>query len=119
MNSLEIFDPAMCCSTGICGPSVDPKLVGLAADAAFLKAQGVKVTRFNLGHQPEAFASRPEILAAMGQEGENLPIFVANGKIVSQGVYPGREEMAAWFGFSAEPKARVGLKMAASPEATD
>jgi len=27
MKTIEIFDPAMCCSSGVCGPSVDPKLV--------------------------------------------------------------------------------------------
>lgn len=24
MVKLQVFDPAMCCSTGVCGPSVDP-----------------------------------------------------------------------------------------------
>jgi hypothetical protein len=30
---LDVFDPAMCCSTGVCGPEVDPQLVQFAADA--------------------------------------------------------------------------------------
>lgn len=98
MKSLKIYDPAMCCSTGVCGPNVDAKLVRLAADVAFLKSRGVQVERFNLGHQPEAFASNPAVLAAMGAEAENLPIFLLDGEIKAKAVYPTRQELAAWFG---------------------
>ena len=31
MKKIEIFDPAMCCSTGVCGPSVNPELIRVAA----------------------------------------------------------------------------------------
>ncbi|MDR3688018.1 MAG: arsenite efflux transporter metallochaperone ArsD [Fimbriimonas sp.] len=102
MKSLKIYDPAMCCSTGVCGPNVDEKLVNLAADVAFLKSHGIAVERFNLGHQPGAFAANPEILAEMGAEAENLPVFVVDGRVRSKGVYPPRVEMAAWFGLEAE-----------------
>ncbi len=27
MSVIEIFDPAMCCSTGVCGPSIDTELM--------------------------------------------------------------------------------------------
>ena len=30
MKKIEIFDPAMCCSTGVCGPGVDPELLRMA-----------------------------------------------------------------------------------------
>lgn len=30
--SIEIFEPALCCSTGVCGPEVDESLVRFAAD---------------------------------------------------------------------------------------
>ncbi len=32
MTTIEVFDPAMCCSTGVCGPQVDPDLARFAAD---------------------------------------------------------------------------------------
>ena len=54
MTAVRVFDPAMCCSTGICGPSVDPELVRFAADLDWLKSQGVSVERFNLSQQPAA-----------------------------------------------------------------
>ena len=35
---LVFFDPPMCCSTGLCGPSVDDRLVQLQADIEAMKA---------------------------------------------------------------------------------
>ncbi|MDH3390414.1 MAG: arsenic metallochaperone ArsD family protein, partial [Desulfobulbaceae bacterium] len=32
MSGIEIYDPPMCCPTGVCGPNVDPELVQFAAD---------------------------------------------------------------------------------------
>lgn len=101
MRTLQIFDPAMCCSSGVCGPSVDPKLVKLAADVAFLKSRGIAVERFNLGHQPQAFAQNPLVLSEMGEKAEHLPIFVVDGKIKAKAAYPSRSEMASWFGLEA------------------
>ena len=95
--TLKVYDPAMCCSTGVCGPSVDTKLVKLASDLSFLKAQGIEVERFNLGHQPDAFANDPLVLEAMGPEAENLPLFVVDGEIKAKATYPCRSELASWF----------------------
>ena len=41
MTALQIFDPAMCCSTGVCGVDVDPVLVQFAADLKWVAEQGV------------------------------------------------------------------------------
>ncbi len=43
MTKLEVYDPAMCCSTGVCGPEVDPALVTFAADLKWVEAQGIAV----------------------------------------------------------------------------
>ena len=32
--TIRVFDPAMCCSTGVCGPSVEPDLARFAAERA-------------------------------------------------------------------------------------
>jgi hypothetical protein len=66
----RVFDPAMCCSTGICGPSVDPQLARFAADLDWLKSQGVTVERFNLSQQPAAFAEDAAVKAALETKGE-------------------------------------------------
>jgi hypothetical protein len=57
MKTVQVFDPAMCCSTGVCGPSVDQKLVRFASDLHWLANHGVKVERFNLSQEPQAFAA--------------------------------------------------------------
>ena len=109
MTALRVFDPAMCCSTGICGPSVDPQLARFAADLDWLKSQGVSVERFNLSQQPAAFADDAAVKSALETKGEaGLPLVKVNGEVKSSGVYPSRDELAAWAGVGAlahEPKA--------------
>jgi len=115
--TLKIYDPAMCCSTGVCGPSVDHTLVRLAADVAFLKSKGVSVERFNLGHQPAEFTKSALVLAEMGDEAQNLPIFLVDGELKAKAKYPDRTELAAWFGLEVDhssDKPRTLLTMAPS-----
>ena len=57
MKKIEIFDPAMCCSTGVCGPSVDPELIRVSVAVNNLKNKGIDVTRYNLASEPDAFAN--------------------------------------------------------------
>lgn len=102
MTAIRVFDPAMCCSTGVCGPSVDPQLARFAADLDWLKAQGVSVERFNLAQQPAAFAEDDSVCSALHAKGRAaLPVVKVNGEIKSSGVYPSRAELVAWAGVSA------------------
>lgn len=94
---IEVFDPAMCCSTGVCGPDVDDSLADFANDVKWMKAQGIDVNRFNLGQEPEVFKSNPIVLSKLQKEGsEVLPIIMINGEIVSQGGYPDRRQLTDW-----------------------
>ena len=43
MKRIEIFDPAMCCPTGLCGPNINPDLMRIAAVLETLKRQGIVV----------------------------------------------------------------------------
>lgn len=95
ITRLDIFDPPMCCSTGVCGPSVDPALVQFAADFHWLARQGVHVERYNLAQQPQAYAANETVKAALAQYGNGcLPLVLLNGAIVSKGRYPSRRELA-------------------------
>jgi AhpD family alkylhydroperoxidase len=95
--SFQIFDPAMCCSTGVCGPAVDPQLPRFAADLEWLAGKGVLVERFNLAQQPEAFAANGQVKQALTADGTDcLPLVLVNGVIVSKGTYPEREQLARW-----------------------
>lgn len=99
MTTVRVFDPAMCCSTGICGPSVDPLLTRFAADLDWLRRQGVTVERFNLAQQPAAFAEDASVTSALEERGEaGLPLVKVDGEVKSRGVYPTRVELAAWAG---------------------
>ena len=70
---IQVLDPPMCCSTGVCGPAVDPELVRFAADLDWLKRQGVEVERHNLSQQPAAFSGNDVVNAALSKDGNDCP----------------------------------------------
>lgn len=109
--TLRVFDPAMCCSTGVCGPSVDPELARFAADVAWLEKHGVTVERFNLSQQPAAFAETPAVKEALGRGMEVLPLILVGDRIAVEGSYPSRETLAALAGV-------VVKKLAMAPAAS-
>jgi AhpD family alkylhydroperoxidase len=89
----------MCCSTGVCGPAVDPALARFASDLQWLSSRGVRVERFNLTQQPLAFASSPLVRAALEKEGNAcLPLIIVDDQIACRGEYPSRERLAALAG---------------------
>jgi len=107
MTTLTVYDPAMCCSTGVCCPAVDPALPRLAADLDWLKRQGVQVERYNLAQQPQAFATNLTVTAALREHGNGcLPLILVDGRVVSRGTYPGRAELARLAGIEAPAETR-------------
>ena len=56
MKKIQIFDPALCCSSGVCGSDVDQKFVYFSADVQWAKQQGLSIERLNFAQQPMAFA---------------------------------------------------------------
>src|SRR3974390_3235135 len=94
---VQVFDPAMCCSTGVCGPDVDPKLVRFAADVKWLQEEGVGVERFNLSQSPAAFVENELVKQALTHKGEAaLPVVLVGGEIQASGRYPTRTELGEW-----------------------
>ena len=99
MTTVEVFDPAMCCSTGVCGPTVDPELARFEADLRWLATQGAKVTRYNLAQEPGEFVGRPVVAAMLASGGEDaLPIVLVDGKVRFSGTWPSRADLAAPLG---------------------
>ena len=96
--TIRVFDPAMCCSTGVCGPSVDPELARFAADVDWLRKQGVAVERFNLSSEPAAFAADATVREALARGTEVLPLILVGDRIAVEGAYPSRETLAALAG---------------------
>ena len=93
MKKLEVFDPAMCCSTGVCGVEVDPVLAQFSADLKWVEEHGVAVQRYNLSQQPQAFAAHPDVLKEMEAGMDRLPVIAVDGHIVSTGIYPSRQQL--------------------------
>lgn len=95
MLKLEVFDPPMCCATGICGNSVDPKLVTFASDLEWLKKQGIDVIRHGLSFEPAEFVKNEAVKTTLQKEGnDSLPIVVADNQLIYKGIYPSREQLA-------------------------
>ncbi|WP_326535082.1 arsenite efflux transporter metallochaperone ArsD [Pseudorhodoferax sp.] len=109
MPSLQIYDPAMCCSSGVCGPDIDPLVLRIAADLDWARAQGAPVQRFNLAQQPGAFAEQATVRRLLEQSGaEVLPVTLLDGELVLAGRYPSREQLARWLGLAAPAAASTG-----------
>lgn len=102
MTTITVYDPPMCCSTGICGTEVDQRLVDLAADLDWLKGQGITVRRISLSQEPGEFAANTIIRDLMqASDGDDLPAVLVDGALVSKARYPDRAELAGWVGLSA------------------
>lgn len=99
MQVIQIFDPAMCCSSGVCGAEVDQALVTFASDVDWASRQGTNIERFNLANQPQIFADQPVVRSFLQRSGQSsLPLTLVNGEIALAGRYPTREELAQWTG---------------------
>jgi AhpD family alkylhydroperoxidase len=97
MKTIQIFDPALCCSTGICGVDVDQALVSFSADVDWAKQNGVAIERFNLSQQPMAFAQNTVVRDVLERSGaESLPLTLVDGEVTLIGRYATRDELAEW-----------------------
>ena len=118
MTSVEVFDPAMCCTTGVCGPSVDPALARFAGDLEWLAGQGVTVARATLSQEPEKFMACSLIRDAVSTQGEEaLPAVLVDGKLRSTGFFPGRAELAGWVGITLSQPVPVAAGIRELPQA--
>ena len=93
---LELYEPAMCCQTGVCGPSVDQQLIDVREHLRWAESQGAQVSRHNLSSDPDAFVSNPKVTGLMAAFGEPaLPMLLVDGDIAIHGRYPSRSDLEA------------------------
>lgn len=93
MRKMVIYDPAMCCPTGICGPGVDKNLLRVATVISRLEKNGVKVERHNLTSNPKAYVDNKTVNQMLMKDGVDvLPIIELDGEIVKTKEYPTNEE---------------------------
>lgn len=109
MASIQIFDPSLCCSTGVCGVDIDQQLVTFAADVDWARKAGAAVERFNLSQQPLEFARNATVKGFLERSGQDaLPLVLVDGEVALAGRYPNRNELARWAGLAAAPAADQG-----------
>ncbi len=95
MKKMQIFEPAMCCSTGLCGVGVDPELLRISTVLNKLEKKGIIIDRFNLNNAPQEFVTNTRINEFINTQGvEGLPVTMLDGEIVITGRYPTNEEFA-------------------------
>ena len=108
---IRVFEPALCCATGVCGPDLDDKLVRFTADIDYLKGKGVDIERHNLAVDPSAFAADETVRAFLKVAGsEGLPLTLVDGVTVAAGAYLSRERLARLAGLA-------GLEAVTDPHA--
>lgn len=107
---VQVYDPAMCCSSGVCGPTVDPVLARFSADLDWLSTQGISVERYNLSQSPAAFVAATAVQAALATDGTAcLPMILVEGEVRSQGKYPVRFTLAKWAGLSLQAPVELNV----------
>lgn len=106
MKNIEIYEPAMCCSTGLCGVSVDPELLRISTVLNTLQQRGITVKRFNLSNAPMAFVNNKAVNEFVKLYGaDKLPVTVVDGALVISGRYPTNQEFTEWLDL---PKGTLG-----------
>lgn len=98
---VAIYDPAMCCSTGLCGPAIDPVLVRVNDAVMALKRQGVEVERYNLAQQTKLFLENKAVADLLHAGGKkSLPVTLVDGTVFRSGAYPTYEELCTALGIA-------------------
>ena len=109
MKTIEIFDPAMCCPTGLCGTNIDPNLMRIAVIIEKLKKEGIEVKRHNLRDEPQVYVDNAKVNELLQSRGVDvLPITLVNGEVAVSGSYPTTKQMSEWSGVNLDFVALAG-----------
>ena len=97
---IEIFDPPMCCPTGLCGPDIDPALLDISEAILKIKKDydgKVNVDRYLLSQQGQKFMQQPEVMKRLQSNGvEILPITLVDGVVIKEKSYPSYDELKTY-----------------------
>lgn len=97
MVKLTIYEEAMCCSTGVCGPDPDTELVEVthAIDKLEEEFTDIEITRANMSNDIERFLEHEDVSAAVESNGPSvLPITTVDDQIIAKGEYLSYDELA-------------------------
>ena len=97
MSKMKIYEPAMCCSTGVCGVSPDEELMRVSTVVEKLLKNGADIKRYNLSNAPQEFVDNKKINDILNEQGENeLPIILVDEQVVITGRYTSNEEFSKY-----------------------
>jgi disulfide oxidoreductase YuzD len=103
-EKIIIYESAMCCSSGVCGPSPDQALLALQDALEEIKKMGSEVERYSITQSPKKFRENPQVIKLIQeQQLKALPIATFNGNVVKSGSYPTLEELKKLLKDSVEP----------------
>ena len=89
LPAVEIFDPPMCCPTGLCGPTLDQTLLDVGDMIQALQADGLRVERYQMTSHPQKFINNADVMRLVREKQmAALPITAVRGQIIKVGVYP-------------------------------
>ena len=92
-----MYEGAMCCSSGVCGPEPDRRLIDFSEALKRLQSEykdELNVERASLSSDVPMFIANKEIAKTLREKGLNvLPIVTINGDIVSKERYPTYAEL--------------------------
>ncbi len=101
-SDVEIFDPPLCCPTGLCGPVLDTTLLDLADAVTALTEEGHTVARHMMASDPQAFMRNRTVYELIrARQLEALPITLVRGRVVKTSAYPTLDELRAALGGTA------------------
>ncbi|MCJ7518787.1 MAG: arsenite efflux transporter metallochaperone ArsD [Anaerolineaceae bacterium] len=91
---VEIFDPPMCCPTGLCGPTLDQTLLDVNEMIMSLQSRGIPVQRYQISSDPNAFLNNKNVITLINERQMSaLPITTLNGNVIKSGEYPSLKEI--------------------------
>ena len=86
---LELFEPSMCCDSGVCGPEPDKALIDLQNLIQLLKKAGVQTKRYAINQAPLVFVQNAVVSGFIKTNGpDKLPLTLLDGQIIKSGAYP-------------------------------
>jgi DNA-binding transcriptional ArsR family regulator len=101
MSTIHIYEPALCCDTGVCGVDVDQALVTITADVRAVQELGADIERHNLASDPTAFTDDETVRAFMHRVGsKGLPLTIVDGVTVAVGSYPTKDDLVGLAGLT-------------------
>lgn len=95
-KTIRIFDPTLCCPTGLCGVDINPELMRIAIVIDTLKKKGIIIERFNLRDHPQVYVSNKAVNEYLMTEPDVLPITMLGDQVVLRRMYPTNQQLAEW-----------------------